>query len=871
MSNPKKQLEEIQKNIVKHVKESIFRERDAGEPTVDDKSTAPTAEKIAQLPAGEKLYATDTVESDVWGYPLKYALLGGSGERFLKDTAYLFLKLMTEKGISPQNAAKELYPESEIMNIKSYGDFLEMLGMVFVEFGKRGELDKIKSLRTPEELDSLLKSETAKKILSQNDIFNDIAFEENQMKAISEFNNQAKNRKALISFNMNPSTSNDPKLRALGFWQLQFLVRVLLHKPKYNYEEVFTLAGRFDGEAQRILENFYRAALKNQAMNLAGRQYINPNDTEFQIYLDTALDRVFDQMKTHYDPERENFGAWAFTVMKNHIINQIRSTTEQFIQPETVAILDNAELREISFVEPLDSNSDFENLYLDDSIKNPRLSDEGYIYTFKSGRDLGEFLYDNGKKGTFINSLTQKSRRVLRNLGVLYAPKASGNNSSVTQPTAPATDEPIDKVTGKENRDVLLTKFGRIVQGFGGPDYFLTGNKTTPITQELKELQEAYNYSDEELESAFLRDYGKLAIFMLTQKVKDEKFWATEPSVEFIQQLVKKYKIDKKQANQMLKGGRANMKVNIPVGDTFYYTAPNSDTKEVFPELLDDMYVKSRWAGVQSKEATRESMIAKFANQQEKIWLDEISTAEKEGRAPAPIVTFRNYASASKKEIDNLIDKSINKLNRLTLSRSGSTKDGKKTKEVESKIRDVVTKAQKANIRKQFMYKLASGKISENEKTYLTPEDWTSVYEILNNESVIKKIKQIRNNAALVGLKIIDPNFASGKFTKDDLNKWGSDYVDKIVKKFDKDQKARTYYLHNLKSELFSQLTPLQPYAKKITDAYIEKKYYQDMRDLVNTTASQLTGYNLNLLEGELEKFKLFINEVKENIFKTSL
>ncbi len=51
----------------------------------------------------------------------------------------------------------------------------------------------------------------------------------------------------------------------------------------------------------------------------------------------------------------------------------------------------------------------------------------------------------------------------------------------------------------------------------------------------------------------------------------------------------------------------------------------------------------------------------------------------------------------------------------------------------------------------------------------------------------------------------------------------------------------------------------------------LKKINYQDMRDLVNTTASQLTGYNLNLLEGELEKFKLFINEVKENIFKTSL
>lgn len=899
MNELKKQLEEIQKNIIKKVSESLHMEDVFVEPRAPQKPTEMLpvdADKLAQLPAGEKLYFSDVPEQDVWGYPYKYAFLGGTGERFIKDTSYLFLKLITRNKMSPAEAAAELYPESKAMEIKSYNDFLNMLTTLFIEMEKRGEYAKIKSFKTPEEIANFLNSEKAKQIMVQNNIFTDEAFKESQINTVREFNRRTQNRAALISFNINPKSDNDPKLRGLGFWQLQFLVRVLMHTPKFPYEEVFTNTERFVGEAKRILYQFYRLALQNQAKNLTGRLHINPNDHEFQIYLENALDHVFDQLFAGaYDISKENFGAWAFTVMKNHIINSIKTQTEEFIQPDAPAVLDNAGYRIIAFVEPLEDTKvklqgipsneiaqTLKDLYLDDSVENPKIKKDDsikggfkYIYTFKSGADLGEFLYNNGKNANFIKLLSPDSRRSLRNLKLLYAPKISVGNSSAIEPSIKAADETVEKITDKEKRDAILGKIGRIFQGISNQKFGVTTKGATPIQKETNELKEKYGYSDEELEKAFYRDYGKAVVVLMTQKLQDEYYWDKEPSVEVLNDIIQKYHIDKKVAKNFFnKSGRPNMRVNSAVSDIFYYTPEGSDKKEIYPELLDNFYVKSRWAGIQSGEGTIGNTFARFHNRQQKEWLDEIERAKKateergEEVKPEPIYTFK-YVANNEKALENFYNRAIKAIERFKLNREKSTAKEKST-DVKSKIEDV-SKAQKASLSKEFLYRIISGNISESERVYLTPDEWVDVEKELQEKGNIKKISKIRNDAVLIALKRIDPNFKSGEFTADDLKKWGADYVDKIVQKLKKNLEAKSYYLSYIKNSLYNELSSLRPYANKMTDAYINKKYYKDVADIINTSVSQLTGHNLNILENELKNFKLFINEINNNIFKTTL
>jgi len=237
-------------------------------------------------------------------FPMKYAFLVQDSEAFVKDMQYLYLKFK-----------KEGKTVSQILDIiaphltGSVSTFKQFLNAIETEYEKAlpGERDKV--FYYPSEEVKKYGKETARHF----------------------FDETRKDAKAVIAYNFSAS-DNQLKLRPRGFWMLQFATRILIDVEKYPEEEVFFVSSHasvYKNKALNLLQSFYMKAIVPLAMNLTGRYVgVHPDDVDFKIKVEAAFDKVKDGlMSGKYDANRDNFGAWAFTVAKNAIIDIIKTET----------------------------------------------------------------------------------------------------------------------------------------------------------------------------------------------------------------------------------------------------------------------------------------------------------------------------------------------------------------------------------------------------------------------------------------------------------------------------------------------------------------------------------------------------------------
>ena len=490
-----------------------------------------------------------TNEDDYLNFPMKYAMVSTNADMYVNNMNYLFLSLK-KKGVPIQRIIQLIAPDksssfspSKYKTLqKSTQEFLKSLENNYQK-AAQGEKDGILKLNVGDELDKYNDISLKQKVLAQHDEFGDTIFEQNKEKLKRDFQSATGDEKAVISygFNRNP---NELKLTPLGFWQIQFLSRILKMVPRSqdDLESLFfhsSAFGSYYNKAERVLADFYKHAIYPMATTLTGRAYnINPNDHEFEIMLQGSWDKVKDNIDK-YDSSRDNFGAWAFTVARNALIDQIKHIADYRFQntEEAYNAVITQNLVYLHFIKSMDEKlKDYSLETLNPEIKEDALElkrqaeNKTYLYKFKSPTELFEFLQENQGNQSVFRSLSRISRTVLNGLKVLHSVKknadffANGIESEKEKEFEIGTKE-----ISKEEKDKLFTQLSNLY------------SKRTPLSLSYDKLEETNEYrvkklkdgspaySEEDLAYAFDRDLGKAIYFFQSQFVEKFPYWSKTP------------------------------------------------------------------------------------------------------------------------------------------------------------------------------------------------------------------------------------------------------------------------------------------------------------------------------------------------------
>jgi len=515
-------------------------------------------EKESQVVKGTIPDYLNTKEEDYLSFPMKYSMVSTNANTYLKDIEYLYLSLKN-KNTPIQKIVQLLVPEKEYSFSpekyktlqKSTQDFLKALEDTY-EKGAPGEEDKILKVNLGDEKQQYQDAELKQKVLKQKGITTDTIFEQNKEQLKKSFRTAAGDEKAIVSYGFNKA-SNELKLSPLGFWQLQFLSRIFKQQPKSqdDLESVFfhsKLFGAYYNKAERILSDFYKHAIYPMAAILTGRSYqVNPNDHEFEIMLQGSWDKIKDSIGS-YDASRENFGAWAFTVARNALIDQIKKITDYNFQ-------DTAEARDSIINQNLiylHFNKDMSNKIPEDFIEplNPENKQDAieigrqnanttHLYKFKSADDLFDFLQMNQKNQSVLKSLSKISRGILNSLEILHSQKKFAD--VWPEETGEETYDMYQKKVKGEERDKNLIELYNLYR------------KNTKMSVDKKSFQETKDYEsilnedgervypDGELEEAFKRDVGMALLYYQTEFVKNFPHLETKIPDSVIDSILVKY------------------------------------------------------------------------------------------------------------------------------------------------------------------------------------------------------------------------------------------------------------------------------------------------------------------------------------------
>jgi hypothetical protein len=309
----------ISKEIDKIISETfkpVFKEAKK-KPTPSDKETGKGESELITVDY------LNTNEEDYLTFAQKVALIGGDANDFVELFKNAFFDLQ-QKGVPVKEIVNTLAPGIPANIIRNPEDFANALTGAKVGVSKdtgiaQNYIDPSFDEKGQGEEDT---------IKYHDEILNSLK---------SYFGENSKDAKAKISQNL-AAHPNKIKLSPHGFWQIQFLSRILKGRepgegsePKFAEEDAIYGSSKFDaysGRANKILKSFYEKAFVKPFMNLTGRYGgPHPNDVEFEIYIENAWDKVVDNIDK-YDESRQNFGAWAFSVAKNNLIDNIRKVTD---------------------------------------------------------------------------------------------------------------------------------------------------------------------------------------------------------------------------------------------------------------------------------------------------------------------------------------------------------------------------------------------------------------------------------------------------------------------------------------------------------------------------------------------------------------
>lgn len=365
---------------------------------------------------------------------------------------------------------------------------------------------------------------------------------------------------------------NVPKLTPLGFFQIQFLSRVFTNQPKDEFEYIIFGDGKYVGHAEKILKSFYLNALHKPIAILTGRKFnVNPNDHEFEIIKDQAWDRIKDQaLNGKYDSQRNNFGAWAFTVARNATINNIKLITDLVFKDNsnTYDGIMTINMRILEFKKPMDK--EIPNTFLEDSYYDE--SSDSYVYVFKNTDSLIDFFSTIiSEKGFFpqwwIRNMATTTKNKLKNIGAIKSVKKFASFYSEEQPEE-EYDLYGEKAKGEE-REKLFSKLA---------DFYKSTTKMSINYDKLSETEEFRSitdengnrkYTDEQIKKAFERDLGKALFFYQTRYTKNYPIWETRPPKNIIDDL-KRFLSSKGVAEKEL-NILDNINPNVPIANPIFY------------------------------------------------------------------------------------------------------------------------------------------------------------------------------------------------------------------------------------------------------------------------------------------------------------
>lgn len=634
--------------------------RESEKPSAED-------EKESQIAKNKIPNYFNTKEEDYLSFPMKYAMVSTNKDNYLKDMEYLYLSLKNKK-VPIKQIIQLLAPEKEYsfspekykVLQRSSQEFLNALENNY-EKGKPGEEDKILKVNVGDETSQYKDIDLKQKILQQKGITTDTIFEKDKEQLKKSFRAASGDEKAVISYGFNRA-SNELKLTPLGFWQLQFLSRIMKQQPKSqdDLESVLFHSkafGAYYNKAERILSDFYKNTIYPMAAILTGRSYqINPNDHEFQIMLQNSWDKVKDNI-SKYDASRENFGAWAFTVARNALIDQIKKITDykfqdtaeskdSIINQNLVYLHFNKDMgKKIpeEFLEPLNAENK------QDVIETERQNaNSTYLYKFKSAEDLFDFLQLNQKNQSILKSLSKISRGILNSLKILHSVKKFAD--VWPQDTGEETYDIYQKKAKGEERDKNLKELYNLYKN--NTDMSL--NKKS--FQETKDYESAVDangnklYSDEELEEAFKRDIGMALFYYQTEFIKNFPHLETKIPDEVINIILQKY------VNPLSE--KTDVERNFK-NDAFKYVDKTLREKNrgdvvanpilfknrnIKNSLVDELEPYIRYDYKVARNMKKEDVIPvlrqDFVNRQIKRKYKEQEMAKAENRKPNPVYTF---------------------------------------------------------------------------------------------------------------------------------------------------------------------------------------------------------------------------------------
>lgn len=639
----------------------------------DEKLKKRSAEDEKESQAAKKTIPDylNTKEEDYLSFPMKYSMVSTNADAYLKDMEYLYLSLKN-KNVPIQRIIQLLAPEKEYslspekykVLQKSTQEFLNALEGAY-EKEKTGEEGKILKVNVGDEKPQYQDIELKQKVLKQKGITTDTIFEKNKEQLKKSFRAASGDEKAVVSYNFS-NASNELKLSPLGFWQIQFLSRIFKQQPKSqdDLESVFFHSktfGAYYNKAERILSDFYKHAIYPMAATLTGRSYqVNPNDHEFQILLQGSWDKIKDNIES-YDASRENFGAWAFTVARNALIDQIKKTTDYKFQ-DTAEAKDsviNQNLIYLHFnkdisskipedlIEPLNAENK------QDAIEIKRQNaNSTYLYKFKSAEDLFDFLQMNQKNQSILKSLSKISRGILNGLKVLHSQKKFAD--VWPQNAGEETYDMYQEKAKGEERDKNLIELYNLYK----KNTDMSINKKS--FQETKDYESIINedgervYPDDELELVFKRDVGMALFYYQTEFIKNFPHLETKIPDEVIDNILVKYvntlpdttniqKIYKNDTYHYVnKTLREKSKGDVVANPILFKnrSIKNPIIEEIDPYIRYDYKV----ARAMKKEDVIPALKEEFIKKQEDKKYKEDEIAKSKNMYPKPVYTFRDRA-----------------------------------------------------------------------------------------------------------------------------------------------------------------------------------------------------------------------------------
>jgi len=546
-----------------------------------------------------------TDEKDELPFPMKYAMLARDSSTFLKDMTYLFLKLQGE-GKTTEGILQIIAPhlKGQASDFKS---FLEAL-------------EKYHEQEGPSEYDKLLYK-------AATDI------QEYGKDALARFfDYKVGDEKASISYYFN-AAPDQLKLSPTGFWQIQFAARIAAGKQKYPEEEVFINSENKDlykSRAIAVLESFYRKAIVPIAVRISGRdinaQEFHPDDTKLQIKIDGAIDKLKD--KLHMYDVNKNFGAWALTIMKNEIIDIIKSMTTMELRggydlKTGISVYDAFEAN--NWVEWLADTgvANVDNNQLARAPEPISLNGETlYKYTFKSPLDAYTHFNDaiDGGEGNIFKHLDKTGKQKLKNIGALVSTRKYAGHHPPKYSEQPSLEvQPVD-----EQKDILFKELAMFAKQNAGLPFKLDVSKKKTGYEVQKGMAQKNNISDEQLDEIFAEDVGNAIYDFWTNYVIFASMWMSKPADEILRSV--------EEIHNLKRGTLSSRNIHISqrvtgtdrikptiVSDEFY----NPKTNEVFIELSD--YIKHGYSERKNKKRREEIQFEFNKKQRERMAKGEVS------------------------------------------------------------------------------------------------------------------------------------------------------------------------------------------------------------------------------------------------------